>query len=98
MSLPIVLGRAARAEFDAAADWYEQRRSGLGEAFTTAVRQVLLRIADQLRFYAKVLGEVREAPVSDYPYCVYYKEEEEQVFVVAVFHTPRDPSVWQQRI
>ena len=30
MSLPIVFRRAARAEFDDAADWYEQRRAGLG--------------------------------------------------------------------
>ncbi len=30
MSLPIVLRRAGRAEFDDAADWYEQRRAELG--------------------------------------------------------------------
>lgn len=30
MSIPVVFRRAARAEFDDAADWYEQRQSGLG--------------------------------------------------------------------
>jgi len=37
MSLPVVFRRLARAEFDDAADWYEQRRAGLGAAFTAAV-------------------------------------------------------------
>ena len=39
-SLPIVFRRAARIEFDDAADWYEQRRAGLGAKFTAAVQRV----------------------------------------------------------
>lgn len=44
MSLPVVLTPEAEAEFDAAADWYEQR-AGLGSEFTANVRDVLHRIA-----------------------------------------------------
>jgi hypothetical protein len=33
MSQPIVFRPAARAEFDDAGDWYEQRQTGLGAAF-----------------------------------------------------------------
>jgi hypothetical protein len=45
MSLPIVFRRAARAVFDDAADWCEQRRAGLGAAFTAAVQRVIDQIA-----------------------------------------------------
>ena len=31
MSLPVVLRPEARAEFDAAFDWYEQQQAGLGD-------------------------------------------------------------------
>jgi len=51
MSLPVVFRRAARAEFDDAADWYEQRRAGLGAAFTAAVQRVLDQLAAQPDFY-----------------------------------------------
>ncbi|HKB36648.1 MAG TPA: type II toxin-antitoxin system RelE/ParE family toxin [Gemmataceae bacterium] len=98
MSLPIVFRRVARAEFDDAADWYEQRRAGLGAAFVAAVQDVLDQIADQPQSHAVVLGDVREAMVSGFPYCVYYREEPGQVLVLAVFHTARDPSIWQGRI
>ena len=97
MSLPIVFRRAARTEFDDAADWYEQRRAGLGTAFTAAVQRVLDQIADQPDFYARVYLDVREALVSGYPYCVYYREEPGQVVILSIFHTARDPSTWQDR-
>jgi plasmid stabilization system protein ParE len=97
MSLPLVFRRLARAEFLDAADWYEQRRTGLGTAFTAAVQQVLDQIAAQPSFYPQVSQDVREALVSGYPYCVYYREEPGLVLVLAVFHTSRDPSIWQGR-
>lgn len=98
MSLPLAFRRAARYEFDEASDWYEQRRTGRGALFTAAVQEVLDRIADQPRFYALAFEDAREAPVSGYPYCVYYREEPNQVLVLAVFHTSRDPSIWQSRV
>jgi plasmid stabilization system protein ParE len=98
MSLPVVFRRAARAEFDDAADWYEGRRVGLGAAFTAAVQRVLDRIAAQPDFYPQVYADVREALVSGFPYCVYYREEPGRVLVLSVFHTARDPSVWQGRV
>jgi plasmid stabilization system protein ParE len=97
VSLPIVFRPVARFEFDEAANWYEQRRPGRGAAFTAAVRQVLNRISEQPGFYAEVFEDVREALMSGYPYCVYYRAEPKQVLVFAVFHTARDPSIWQGR-
>ena len=98
MSLGLAFLRAARREFDDAADWYEHRRAGLGDVFTTAVRQVLDRIVNQPRLYAEVFHDAREASVAGYPYCVYYREEADHILVLAVFHTSRDPSVWQGRV
>ena len=97
MSLPVVFRRSARAEFDDAADWYEQRRAGLGAAFTAAVQRVLGQIAAQPDFYPQVYQDVREALVAGYPYCAYYREEPDRVVVLSVFHTARDPSIWQGR-
>jgi plasmid stabilization system protein ParE len=56
------------------------------------------RIADQPDFYPQVFEYVREVLVRKYPYCVYYRVESNQVLVLAVFHTARDPVVWQRRV
>jgi toxin ParE1/3/4 len=97
MNRPIIFRRAARAEFDDAANWYEGMRPGLGAAFTRAVQQVLDRIAGKPEFYPKVHHDVREALVRGFPYCVYYREEPGYVLVLSVFHTSRDPKIWQSR-
>jgi toxin ParE1/3/4 len=97
MSLPVVFRRAARDEFDGAANWYEQRRAGLGAAFTAAVEKVLDRIAAQPDLHARVYQDAREALVPGYPYCVYYCEEAGRAVVLSIFHTSRDPSIWQGR-
>jgi toxin ParE1/3/4 len=95
MKKRIVLRTIARKEYDEAGDWYEARRRGLGVSFTEAVELVLDQIATQPDFYAIVQDDTREAVVRGFPYCVYYCEEVTQVIVFAVFHTSRDPAVWQ---
>jgi toxin ParE1/3/4 len=97
MNMPVILRRLAQAEFDDAADWYEARRVGRGAAFTAAVRQALSAIAAQPEMYPEVHADVREAPVSGYPYAIYYRVETGQITVLAVFHTSRDPTEWQRR-
>ncbi len=97
MSLPLVFRSAARAEFDDAALWYESQRLGLGGDFVAEVQQVLDTIAVHPDRYPIAAGDVRETPVSRFPYCVYYRVKPDRVVVIAVFHTSRDPSVWQGR-
>jgi plasmid stabilization system protein ParE len=98
MSLPVVFRPAARAEYDDAADWYEARRPGLGADFSAEVQEVLDRIAAHPDFYPQVLREARQAIVARFPYCVYYLAEPTRIVVLSVFHTSRDPAVWQGRV
>jgi plasmid stabilization system protein ParE len=98
MSLPLVFRRIAQAEFDAAAAWYEGQQPGLSDDFIAEVTQVLDIIAGQPDRYPIAAGDVREAPVSRFPYCVYYRVKPNRVVVVAVFHLSRDPSLWQGRM
>lgn len=98
MSLPIVFRPDARAEFDDAADWYEQRQPGLGATFTEAIDDVLDLVAAQPRMHATVYKDVRKAVVPVYPYIVLYREDQGELVVVSVFHTSRDPAEWQSRV
>jgi len=97
MSLRVRLLPEAKDEFDAAADWYEDQRSGLGIDFVAKVREVLDRIAANPRLHGTVYRNVRKAIVRRFPYVVLYREEIDEVIVIAVFHSSRDPSHWQRR-
>jgi len=97
MSVPVVLRAIAQDEADKAAHWYEGKCAGLGADFLAEVQRVLDLISGQPDRYPIVLGDTREAPLARFPYCVYYRERPGRVVVTAVFHTSRDPSVWQGR-
>jgi len=98
MSLPIRFLPEARDEYDAAADYYEQQQVGLGVDFIARVREVLQRIAANPKLHAAVYQDVRKAVVRRFPYIVLYREDAGEVIVISVFHTARDPAVWQSRI
>jgi toxin ParE1/3/4 len=97
VSLPVVFREEAEAEFHEAFDYYEQRRTGLGVDFVARVQRVFDRISENPKLHAVVFADVRKAVVTRFPYCVFYRSDETRVEVLAVFHTSRDPAVWQGR-
>ena len=97
MSLPLVLRPEARAEFDDAFDWYERQRPGLGVDFVTQVQDVLDRISTAPELYAQIFQDIRRAVVQRFPYSIFYKIEPRQIVVLALFHSKRDPKIWQAR-
>ncbi len=97
MTLPVVLRDEAQAEFDEAFDYYEAGRPGRGVRFAARVQDVFDRIAANPLLHAAMFADVRKAVVAKFPYCVYYRAEPTRVHVLAVFHTSRDPTIWQGR-
>jgi plasmid stabilization system protein ParE len=97
VSLTLVLRPAAQAEFDEAAAWYEAKKAGLGSDFVDEVQHILDTIVGQPDRYPIADGDVREALLSKFPYCIYYRVKPDRLVVLAVFHTARDPAVWQSR-
>ncbi|MFL5328865.1 MAG: type II toxin-antitoxin system RelE/ParE family toxin [Gemmataceae bacterium] len=95
MSLPIVLRDEAQAEFDEAFDWYDEQRAGLGIEFVAEVQKVFDRIAVNPLVHRVVLSDIRKGVVRRFPYCVFYRPQVDRIEVVAVFHSRRDPSIWQ---
>jgi plasmid stabilization system protein ParE len=97
MNLPVVLRTEAQADFDEAFDWYESQRPGLGIDFTAQVQEVFDRISANPLLHAVVFQDLRKAVVRRFPYSVIYRAEATQVLVLAVFHSKREPSIWQGR-
>ncbi|VTU02202.1 Putative uncharacterized protein (Fragment) OS=uncultured bacterium PE=4 SV=1: Plasmid_stabil [Gemmataceae bacterium] len=98
MSLPVRLLPEAQEEFDRATDWYAGYGAELARDFVARVGAVVRRIAASPRIHAVVYRGVRKSVVSRFPFVVLYREEANEVLVVSVFHTSRDPSEWQSRL
>jgi toxin ParE1/3/4 len=98
VTLSVRLLPEARAEFDQATDWYEEQRAGLGATFVARIREVLSHIAADPTRHATVYLGIRKALVPKFPYVILYREEPDEIVVVSVFHTSRDPALWKSRV
>ena len=84
-------------EVAASSRWYEQSQPGLGRDFETATKRAVDAVADDPLSYGVAHRDIRAALVSGFPYAVYYRVVRGRVRVLAVYHTARDPLVWQAR-
>lgn len=98
VSRSLVFRKAARQEFDAAADWYERERPGLGASFLHEVEALLRLAAENPAIFQIVLGDVRRAVCRRFPYCVFFRVRGDHIVVLSVFPAVRNPKIWRQRV
>ena len=94
---PIVLRPEAQFDSVEAYRWYENQRVGLGDEFRAALQDAFTRIQEFPQAHPVLLRETRRARLRRFPYAVFYREYDDSLVVVAVFHGRRDPSRWRER-
>lgn len=97
MTRRVVFRRAARAEFDAAAFWYEDRKPGLGAQFVSEIDHAVTLASTHPERCPVQHDNIRCVRARRFPYAVFFRPEENRIVVLAVFHARRDPTVWQVR-
>jgi plasmid stabilization system protein ParE len=98
MTLRIVFRRAAKSEFEDAAVWYDEQRTGLGEEFIIEIEQAVANAAAAPQRYPVVFGDIRRTVARRFPFSVYFRVRRNDLVVLAVFHGRRNPIVWQRRL
>lgn len=97
MSLNVVFRPAARAEFDGAALWYEDRQPGLGVQFVGEIDRAIDLASNFPDRYPVMHREIRCIRARRFPYSIFYAVESRQIVALAIFHARRDPAIWQAR-
>lgn len=87
----------ARVEYLEAISFYEERRPGLGAAFTVAIEAVIGRVLDSPTAWRVVEDDVRRCLARRFPFGVLYTVEQDAVLIVAIMHCSRRPGYWRSR-
>lgn len=87
----------AAFEMNAAFDWYEKQRTGLGFEFMRALDAALSAIARDPLLRREVRPGVRRALLRRFPYGVFFGTTDTCVSVLAVLHHRRSPRRWPRR-
>ena len=93
----IIFRPEAAADIAMAAGWYELQQHGIGESFLAEVKFASDYVAEQPECCAIIHRNTRRLLLRRFPYCLYYRIIDEQIVVVACFHSSRKPSLWKRR-
>ena len=87
------------AEEDAkdAANWYNEKREGLGNEFLLALEAALNAIQRNPNLYQVVYKGLKRALTVRFPYGIFFTVDEDVIYVLAIVHTSRSPKVWKKR-
>jgi plasmid stabilization system protein ParE len=95
---PVVFLLGPEEEMTDAARYYEHRRDGLGELFLLRIRTAVRELAERPKSCPAVRGPIRRKLVRQFPYAVLFREEEDEIVVIAVAHLRRRPGYWAPRL
>ena len=87
----------ADAELTEARQWYSHQRKDLDLRFMLCIEEALSRILDHPRLFPVVYGNLRRAVVRRFPFAIIYEVAADEIQIIAVFQSRRNPEVWKSR-
>ena len=87
----------ADAELAEAREWYAHQREDLDLEFMNSIDDALSRIVASPHKYPNVYRSLRRYVVRRFPFAIFYDVAADEVEVIAVFHSRRDPERWKSR-
>lgn len=94
----MILRPEAEADLADARSWYERQQEGLGGEFLECVGELLEKIELMPELHQIIYHHVRRAQTRRFPFSVYYCIEADEVVVIGVLHSRRDPRGWKSRL
>ena len=93
----VLFTTAARSDLDDALSWYEMHAPEMLPLFCEAVQVTIKRIGERPKQFPAGRHKTRRALLRRFPFLAIFRETEGAIYVVALFHTSRDPLAWERR-
>lgn len=83
-----------------AVDWYNEKQAGLGDRLFNNIKKQTAKLSFAALHFAVKYDNIRCMRVEKFPYLVHYhvNEQTKTVKVEALFHTSRNPKIWDERM
>ncbi|MFZ6053145.1 type II toxin-antitoxin system RelE/ParE family toxin [Halocola ammonii] len=94
MSYSIIISESAEVDVRDAFLWYEKQQSKLGERFERRIESAIENIKDNPLKIEVKYGNVRIFFLKKFPYGIHFTVARDEILIVSVFHTSRDPKKW----
>jgi len=88
----------ADVELAEARQWYAHQRTDLDLEFMDCIEEALSRVARYPDLFPVVFRDLRRVVVRRFPFAIFYRVTQDEIQVVAVFHSRRNPRIWKTRL
>jgi plasmid stabilization system protein ParE len=88
----------AEVELIAAARFYESRSPGLGSRFLAEVDAAVMQILANPTMWGIVEGNSRRRILNRFPFAIYYRIEDDELWILVVKHHSRHPDYGRSRM
>jgi toxin ParE1/3/4 len=92
-----ILVPKAKQELKEAFLWYENQEPGLGYEFLISADTARATIQRDPAVYPKVYRDIQRILVQRFPFAIYYAIRSDIIFILAIFHSRRNPDEWKKR-
>lgn len=93
----IELSDEAEVDIDKSYDFYFQESLKVANTFFKQINLSFENIKHNPESFPIAHKDVRKFVVKKFPFVIYYRITDALILVVAIFHTSRNPEIWNER-
>jgi plasmid stabilization system protein ParE len=94
----IEISDEAECDFDNSYNYYFAESPKVADAFFQRISISFKSIETIPLSFPEVYKSVRKFTVKKFPFVIYFQVKESTVKVIAIFHTSRNPEIWNERV
>jgi toxin ParE1/3/4 len=88
----------AEIDFDNSYNYYFEERHKVADAFFKRINMSFEDIKQNPFAFPVAYKNIRKYVVKKFPFVIYYQIVNSTIKVIAIFHTSRNPEIWNERI
>lgn len=94
----IELSDEAEVDFDKSYKFYSEDSPKVADAFFKQINLGFENIKQNPKSFLTAHKDIRKYVVKKFPFVIYYRIVHTVIQVIAIFHTSRNPEIWNERI
>lgn len=87
----------AEEDLQESVSFYNSQQQDLGNTFFQEINRSFDRIKDKPALCQKVRKNLRRFTVTQFPFIIFFVEKDDTCYVIAIFHSSRNPKIISER-
>ncbi len=94
----IEISDEAELDFDKSYNYYYEENPKVADSFFRSINLAFKNIKKTPKSFPLTHKDIRKYIVKKFPFVVYFRIVDSLIQVIAIFHTSRNPEIWNKRI